>query len=216
MRERQSVLEYKQAIRPISLDVSERDVETRHGVDPEEVDGKPERPGGSFGGAQLRSGRGVPRVPKDRDALKPRNNLAKQFQPLPAEIRDHQRGAGDIGLGMRQIGHESGSDVITNTQHDDWDRRCRSLGGDRLLGSHRHDHIDLQPDEFARESWNLLRPVAGVSVFDHEVPALDISEVAESPEELGRQFRRVWLLIRSFPQETNPPDLSRLALRGAW
>jgi hypothetical protein len=84
---------------------------------------------------------------------------------------------------MRQTADESGSDRVTNQEHDDRDRRCHSLGLDRLSRSDGYDQIDLQPDEFGREPRNSFRFVVSVAVFEDEVLALDVSEVAETRDE---------------------------------
>ena len=73
-----------------------------------------------------------------------------------------------------------------------------------------------QPDELPREFRNLLRPAARVSEFDHEVPPLEISQFAESLEEVIRQLPRVSTLVRPFPQETKPPGFSRPAMGQSW
>jgi hypothetical protein len=186
----QRVLHHENTIRPGPYHVGERGVETGRRVNGCGVNGKPERACCCFGGAHLRGGRGVSRVPEDRDAPKLRNNLAKQFQPFATEIRQHHRGAGHIAAGMRQTAHKPGFDGVPHEQHDDRDRRGRGLGSDRLGGSGCRDHIDLQPGEFGREFWNPFRFVVGVPVFDDEVLALDVSEFAETVDEaIHRRLR---------------------------
>jgi hypothetical protein len=46
-----------------------------------------------------------------------------------------------------------------------------------------HDDINLESNQFGRESGESLGLPLGISVFDHEVAALDVTEVTQSLEE---------------------------------
>jgi hypothetical protein len=52
-----------------------------------------------------------------------------------------------------------------------------------LCASSGHDDINLERDQFGRQSGKALRLPLGISVFDRDVAALDVTEVAQSLEE---------------------------------
>src|SRR5204862_1727149 len=43
-----------------------------------------------------------------------------------------------------------------------------------------HDDINLERNQFGRKSWEPLELPLGISVFDHDVAALDVTEVTQS------------------------------------
>ena len=83
------------------------------------------------------------------------------------------------------------------TGEDNRDSPRRLLGGqggDCGLG---HEDIDLERNQFGRESGEPLGLPLGISVFDHDVAALDVTEVTHSLEKglpcagiAGRQVER--------------------------
>jgi hypothetical protein len=52
-----------------------------------------------------------------------------------------------------------------------------------LCASSGHDDINLEGDQFGRKSGQALRLPLGISVFDHDVAALSVTEVTQSLEE---------------------------------
>jgi len=53
----------------------------------------------------------------------------------------------------------------------------RASSSYRVCGSLSHEDINLEGNQFGRESWEPLGLPLGRSVFDHNVAALDITEV---------------------------------------
>ena len=57
------------------------------------------------------------------------------------------------------------------------------LGGQGAGCAWGHDDINLERNQFGRESREPLDLPLGISVFDHDVAALDVTEVTQSLEE---------------------------------
>jgi hypothetical protein len=57
------------------------------------------------------------------------------------------------------------------------------LGGQGLGCARGHDDINLEHNQFGRESGEPLELPLGISVFDHDVATLDVPEVMQSLEE---------------------------------
>src|SRR4030095_526073 len=74
-----------------------------------------------------------------------------------------------------------------------------------------HDHIDLECNQFSRESGESLELPIGVSVFDHEVAALDVTEVTQS---LTKRLVQVPIHGAVERQESDSRDFSRLLCMG--
>jgi hypothetical protein len=70
-----------------------------------------------------------------------------------------------------------------------------------------HDDINLERDEFGRDSGEPLELPLGRSVFDHEVAALDVTEVTQS---LKKGLSQVGVTGRLVPQPAYSSDLGRL------
>jgi hypothetical protein len=70
-----------------------------------------------------------------------------------------------------------------------------------------HEDINLERDQFGRESGEPLGLPLGVPVFDHEVAALDVTEVMQSLKECLSQ---VGVTGRVVPQPAYSSSLGRL------
>ena len=70
-----------------------------------------------------------------------------------------------------------------------------------------HDDINLERDQFGRESGEPLGLPLGIPVFDHEVAALDVTEVTQSLKECLSQ---VGVTGRVVPQPAYSRDRGRL------
>ena len=57
------------------------------------------------------------------------------------------------------------------------------LGGQGVGCAWGHDDINLERNQFGRKSGEPLELPLGISVFDHDVAALDVTEVTQSLEE---------------------------------
>jgi len=73
---------------------------------------------------------------------------------------------------------------IANSTENDRNSRRRLLGGkggDCTSGG--QDDVDLERNQFGRESGELLDLPFGIPVFDHDVATLDVPEVTQPLEE---------------------------------
>src|SRR5439155_26982325 len=87
----------------------------------------------------------------------------------------------DITVRPRKAGDEPASHRIANRSEDNGEGPGRLLGGtggDCAFGG--HDDINLERNQFGRKSGEPLDLPLGISVFDHEVAALDVPEVTQS------------------------------------
>jgi hypothetical protein len=66
------------------------------------------------------------------------------------------------------------------SSEDYGDSPGRVLGGQGRGCACGHDHINLERNQFGRESGEPLEFAFGRSVFDHEVAALDVTKVTQS------------------------------------
>ncbi len=73
---------------------------------------------------------------------------------------------------------------IANTSEDNGDSLGRLHGrqGDACASAH-EDDINLERNQFGRKSGEPLELPLGISVFNHDVAALDVTEVTQSLEE---------------------------------
>ena len=77
---------------------------------------------------------------------------------------------------------EPASNRIGSRSEDNGEGSGRLLGGegDDCVPSFGHDDINLERNQFGRESGEPLALPLGISVFDHEVATLDVTEVTQS------------------------------------
>jgi hypothetical protein len=66
------------------------------------------------------------------------------------------------------------------SNEDNGEGPCRLLGGQGMGCAWGHDDINLERSQFGRKSGEPLGLPLGISVFDHEVAALDVTEVTQS------------------------------------
>jgi hypothetical protein len=82
------------------------------------------------------------------------------------------------------------------------------LGGQgRWCGSSGHDDINLERNQFDRESGEPLELPLGISVFNYEVAALDVTEVTQS---LTEGLVQVAMMGQVERQEADSRNLGRL------
>ena len=70
-----------------------------------------------------------------------------------------------------------------------------------------HDDINLERDQFGRESGEPLGLPLGIRVFDHDVATLNVTEVTQFLQE---GFSQVGASGRGAPQPADSRDLGRL------
>jgi hypothetical protein len=86
------------------------------------------------------------------------------------------------------------------------------FGGQGMGCAWGHDDINLERNQFGRESGEPLGLPLGISEFDHDVAALDVTEVTQSLEKGLSQVGGSGPVER---QEAYSSDLGRL-LGGKW
>jgi hypothetical protein len=89
----------------------------------------------------------------------------------------------DIAARPRQAGDEPALNRIGSRTEHNGEGPGRLLGGQGGGCARSHDDINLERNQFGRESGEPLGLPLGISVFDHDVTALDVTEVTQSLEE---------------------------------
>ena len=92
-----------------------------------------------------------------------------------------------------------------------WNSCGRSLGRSGVDGTRRDDNIDLEPDQFFGQFTHTLGVALGPSIFDDNVPAVNISEVAKT---LTESFDAIRRSRRTVPEKTDAKNLSGLLRTG--
>src|SRR5215510_5822345 len=145
------------------------------------------------------------------DSTHIRNGLLEQLQPLADEFLRDNGEARDIAARPPKAGDESARNRITDRSEDDGKGRGRLLGGEGGGCVCDHDDINLESNEVGHESGEPLEVPPVTSVFDHDVAALDITEITQSLAE-GLALEDA---SGPAPQVAYASDLGRLlALRG--
>jgi hypothetical protein len=117
-------------------------------------------------------------LPEDSDASDSWYCLLKDFKALACEFWAEEGRSGDIAAGSRKAGNESTPNGIGSGRKDDRDRRGRTLGGQRRGRARGYNHINLEGNQFGRKSREPLEFSPRISVFNHDIPTLDITVVA--------------------------------------
>ena len=164
-------------------------------------------PGGRRRHPQLIEYRHVGRVvhvPQEGEARDRGDRLLEELQSLGTEIRAEDGIAGDVFPGLSQARDQPGPDRIADADHDDRD------GGGRLLGragrrrTEGRDQVDRAADQRRRRRCQPVGLPFPVAIFEGDVPALLIAEIAQAAAERvpyrrvvedadARNFRQ-WLL----------------------
>ena len=85
----------------------------------------------------------------------------------------------DIAARMREARNEALCNRIADAKQDNGDRSRRTLGGQRGgCASRGRDHIDVQRDQFGRESREPLGLPFRPTIFDPHILAVDVSGFA--------------------------------------
>ena len=105
---------------------------------------------------------------------------------------------------MRKASDEPTRNRIADTNEDNGEGPGRLLGGYGGGCVSDHDDINLECNQFSRKSGKPVELLFGISVFHHEVAALDITEVTQS---LTKGFVQVGLSGPAGPQVAYSSDL---------
>jgi len=113
------------------------------------------------------------------DQTDPRHSLLEQFQALADEFRSESGQPRDIAARMREARDETLSNRIADTKWDNGDRSRRPLGSQRgECASSGRDHIDVERNQFGRQSWEPLGLPFRPTIFDPHILAVDVSGFA--------------------------------------
>src|SRR5882724_5141305 len=119
-------------------------------------------------------------LPEDSDPTDPRNGLREQFETLADDLRGGEHGQPcGIAARPRKAGDERACNRIGNTEEDNGEGPGRLLGGQSLGCASGQDDINLERNQFGRKSGEPLGLPLGISVLDHDVAALDVTEVTQ-------------------------------------
>ena len=118
------------------------------------------------------------------DPAAARNGLLEHLQTLCDELRGEEGQPRDIAARPRKAGDEPAPNRIGSSSEHNGEGPGRLLGGQGgECASCSHDDINLERNQFGRKSGEPLGLPLGTSVFNHEVAALDVTEVTQSLEE---------------------------------
>ena len=116
--------------------------------------------------------------------------------------------------GRARLVHVARAERVRVAHEDYRNRGGRLLGRPRVDGTRRHDHIDLQPDEFLRKLAHPIRLSLGPPELDGEVAPLDIAQLAQLLAECLQGLREC---RRILPQKADAIHLPRLlCATGDW
>jgi hypothetical protein len=147
-------------------------------------------------------------LPEDSDPTDPRNGLLELFQTLADKLRAEVGRPRNIAARPRKAGDEPVRNRIGSRSEDNGEGPGRLLGGQGGgCGSSGHDDINLERNQFGRESAEPLDLPLGISVFDHDGATLDVTEVTQS---LTEGLVQVGVSGQVGRQDAYSSDLGRL------
>src|SRR5262249_33243739 len=146
-------------------------------------------------------------MPEDSDQTDARNGLREQFQTLADEVRAEVGHPREMAAGPRKAGDEPEPNRIGNKREDNGDCPGRLFGGQSGACAWGQDDINLERNQFGRKSGEPVELPLGISEFDHEVAALDVTEVTQS---LTEGLARLGISGQVLPQVAYSSDLGRL------
>jgi len=132
----------------------------------------------------------VAHVVQERNAREVRNQLLEKLDAFRRELGAEGSHSRDVASGPREARHEAVR--IAHRRHDDGNRSRRVLGGGGRRRATGNDHIDLETHERGGELRESLRVTIGGPVFEKEVLALDVAQLAQASAqgvEVGRVLR---------------------------
>src|SRR5260370_5099532 len=135
------------------------------------------------------------------------NASLKSWRRLPCKSGGWKSSPGDVASGPRDAGDEPVADRLFHGRYDDWNSLRCLLSGQSCCGIRCDDDIDVETHGLGRKLREALRCAASPAPLDHDVPTIDVAEVAELLDE-GidvRGSRR-----RTRREHGDPRHLSRL------
>jgi len=120
----------------------------------------------------------IGRVPEHGKMRKRRDHFPKQRQPLALQIGGYGRQPGQISAGARKACDKARAYGIAHGDHDAGDRIGCILHGEGSGCTGCNDHIDARGDQFRHQRREPLVVSFRPTIFNDDVPAFDITEVA--------------------------------------
>ena len=148
----------------------------------------------------------VAHIPEQGRRAARRGSISRRScSPFPAQLRGYKGEPGDIGTRVGEACHEAGAHGVTAAGEHDGDRAGRLFrredGGVRRCD----EHIHPEPDKLRREGREPCDVAVCPAVFDDEVLALHVAEVAQPlPECVGGGRHRTPLAHRNPIRGTFP------------
>ena len=177
-REQEGVSGHQQRIDALPAHRGERGAEILPALHLDELDLHPE---GLSGGLVLAQAHRRGWAAQHGHARDPRHCLLEELELLGADLGGELLAeAGDIAPGPSQAGDEPRLHGIGGVDHDDRDRRRRSLGRERGRLGGRDDHVHLLPHEVGGHLGEALPVSLGPAVLDDDVLALDMPELFQA------------------------------------
>src|SRR5438876_10034176 len=125
-------------------------------------------------------------VPEHRDACQGWHRLFQELQPLAGRLRANERDACQVGAGPGEAGDHPRLDGVLTGEHHDRNRARRILHERHHVSSENHDHIGLQRYDLDSKFADSFRAALGTAIFEREVPALDITQIAQTRDKGGQ------------------------------
>ena len=133
-------------------------------------------------------------IDKHCNTNRPRHQFTQKLQPLGPHRTCQETNAREIAVGPREVGYQTEANRVSTAGEDNWYRRRRRLGCERLRGASRDDYYDLSTSQLGSELWQLIVLIVRPAVFDGDVLALDITgspeALAECAHTVRKPFRR--------------------------
>jgi hypothetical protein len=118
-------------------------------------------------------------VPEDGHARRSRYDLLEQLQVLSAQLRKIEKHSSNVASRPRDARYQSRLNRINfEVNPRDRDRTRRLFGGRQSPGATCKNHIDFNVCEFSCELREKLGVVVSGSVFEFDVPPLNVTGLA--------------------------------------
>src|SRR5262249_29532468 len=130
----------------------------------------------------LKSGpeKGVVRFHRDRHLADAWCDLLEHFDPFRREFRKEIGHSGEVPAWPREARDDARGNGVTAVHHDDWNRRCRTLGHERPRCPLGHENVNLQTNQLSRQTRELIVLVLGPAKLNGDVLAFDIAQVTKT------------------------------------
>ena len=115
----------------------------------------------------------------------------QQFQPLRRYHHVQLGYARDVAAGPIQAGNQAGFDRITTDREYNWDAGGRGLGRECRGNRTRAEHGHIPANKISGHHWQSIIPAFRPAIFDSEILAVHIANVAQALAECAESGRRL-------------------------